>query len=328
MSKTIQRFIRALAFVALFTLPLLPTQQATAFVLGDASDYAILFEGGGGNTLQITNVTTNTAGSGAGQGGGIGNIGVGNTGQATDSGPSFISGRIDFSAPNTGQFSNNNAGNTFIGGSSTPSDNYNVAAVTSALNTINALNTALGNVNGTNVSVNGNTTINGSAGTLGSGVGFTNAEFFDVTSFSLNNGQNLTINGDGHDVVFNFTASTNFHGNVILTGGLTADNVIFNFVGGSGLQNGPTLSINNGGGSPSHPDYLSQGIFLDPNGVISVTNSNVLGRVFGGDTHDFQYVSGSNITAPGGQVPEPGATVLLMGLGLAFLAGAKKKFSP
>ncbi len=79
-----------------FVLP----QAATAgFTLGpDASQYALLFEGGGGNTLQITNVTVN------------GNVGVGNTGQATDSGPSTINGRIDFSAANTGQFSNNNAG--------------------------------------------------------------------------------------------------------------------------------------------------------------------------------------------------------------------------
>jgi len=56
-----------------------------AFILGGGEDYAILFEGAGGNTLQVTNVTIN------------GNVGVGNTGQMTDSGPSTISGRIDFS---------------------------------------------------------------------------------------------------------------------------------------------------------------------------------------------------------------------------------------
>jgi hypothetical protein len=270
-----QRFIRTLALTALFAIPLLPLQRAMAdFMLGDSSDYAILFEGAGGNTLQITNVTTNTAGSGAGQGGGIGNIGVGNTGQATDSGPSFVNGRIDFSAPNTGQFSNNNAGNTFVGGSHTPSDHYNVAAVTSALNTINALNTTLGNLSGTNLAVNGNMTVNANAGMFSaSGTSYTNVSVFNVTSFSLNNGQNLTINGDGtHSVVLNFTMSTNFHGNVVLTGGLTPDQILFNFVGGNNLTGGPTLDLNNGGGSPSHPDYLSQGIFLDPNGVVSVTH--------------------------------------------------------
>jgi hypothetical protein len=44
---------------------------------------------------------------------------------------------------------------------------------------------------------------------------------------------------------------------------------------------------------------LIQGVFLDPNGTISVTNADVFGRVFGGDTHDFQLVSGSNVTVPG-----------------------------
>ena len=75
-------------------------------------------------------------------------------------------------------------------------------------------------------------------------------------SFSLNNGQTLTINGDpnGDSVVLNFRGSTNFHGNVVLTGGLTPDNVIFNFVGGSTttFSGGPTLrTINTGPASPT-----------------------------------------------------------------------------
>jgi hypothetical protein len=85
---------------------------APAFALGAASNYAILFEGGGSNnTLSITNVTTNVTGSGPGQGGGIGNIGVGGAGKATVGGPSTVGGVIDFSASNTGQFSSNNPGN-------------------------------------------------------------------------------------------------------------------------------------------------------------------------------------------------------------------------
>jgi hypothetical protein len=184
----------------------LGSSTRAGFVIGsDAANYALLFEGGGGNTLQITNVTTNTSGSGAGQGGGVGNIGVGNTGQAKVSGPSTINGSIDFSAANTGQFANNNGSNIITGGV-----NFNVAAVTNALNTVNALNSALSGVSGTPISISGNTTINASTGVLASGSGFTNVEVFNVTSFSLNNGQTLTINGDGHDVVFNFTSSTNF----------------------------------------------------------------------------------------------------------------------
>jgi hypothetical protein len=54
--------------------------------------------------------------------------------------------------------------------------------------------------------------------------------------------------------------------------------------------------------------------------VVSVTNSNVLGRVFGGDSHDFQYVSGSNVTAPI-SVPEPSKLVALSAMSLVGLGG-------
>ena len=76
------------------------------FSLGAASNYAILFEGGGSNnSLQVTNVTTNVTGTGPGQGGGIGNIGVGNAGKVSRRWPwSTINGNLDFSASNTGQF--------------------------------------------------------------------------------------------------------------------------------------------------------------------------------------------------------------------------------
>ena len=289
----------ALAVGSLLLAAVTSNASAGSIDLGAAQDYAILFEGGGLNTLQITNVTTNTAGTGAGQGGGVGNIGVGGTGIATVSGPSTIGGRIDFSASNTGQFSSNNKNNV-INGARPGTANFGVSAVSSALTTVNALNITLAALSGTNASVNGNTTIDALTGLLSaSGTGYSNVRVFNMGSFSLNNGQNLTINGDanGDAVVLNFTSSTNFHGNVVLTGGLTPDQVLFNWVGGSKLTGGPTLDLNNGGGSPSNSTYLSQGIFLDPNGPISVTNSNVLGRIFGGDTHDFQYVSGSNVGA-------------------------------
>ena len=286
-----QRQLRALHLEE-FERRVLPT-----FTLGAAANYAILFEGGSTNalrsnsTLHIANSTTNVTGSGPSQGGGIGNIGVGSAGKSAADGGAVLNGRIDFSAANTGQFSNNGA-NVISGGV-----NYNVSAVTSALNTVNALNATLGALPGTSPTINGNTTINASNGGFSaSGPGYTNVRVFDITAFSLNNGQTLTINGDsnGDSVVFNFGGSTNFHGNVVLTGGLTPDKVIFNFVGGSNLTGGPTLDLNNGGGSTN----LTQGIFLDPNGKISVGSSNVLGRVFGGDSQDFQFNGLSNLTAP------------------------------
>ena len=80
--------------------------------------------------------------------------------------------------------------------------------MTSALSTVNALNTTLGALPGTGVTISGNTTINAINGTFSaSGTGYTNVRVFNVTSFSLNNGQTLTINGDpnGDSVVFNVT---------------------------------------------------------------------------------------------------------------------------
>jgi hypothetical protein len=56
--------------------------------------------------------------------------------------------------------------------------------------------------------------------------------------------------------------------------------------------------------------------------------SNVLGRVFGGDSRDFQYVSGSNITAPmTTAVPAPPALVLALGgaVPLAFLGWLRRR---
>jgi hypothetical protein len=52
---------------------------------------------------------------------------------------------------------------------------------------------------------------------------------------------------------------------------------------------------------------LVQGVFLDPNGPVSVTNTNIEGQVFGGDSHDFQYVSGSVIDIPPEPLPGPTA---------------------
>jgi uncharacterized repeat protein (TIGR01451 family) len=254
-----------------------------SFTLGAAGNYALLYEGTGGHTFHYTNSFSNTTGSGFSQGGGIGNVGIGGTGQVSLSGPGTMTGNLDLSAANTGQVTG--GGITITGAT-----NYSVSAVTSALNTVNALNTTLGALPGTNVTISGNTTINAINGTFSaSGSGYTNVRVFNVTSFSLNNGQAITINGDanGDSVVLNFTSNTNFHGDVILTGGLTPDNVIFNFVG--------NVSLDLNDGNPS--SNAIRGIFLDPNGTISTSKSNVLGRVFGGDSSDFQWVQ-SNITAP------------------------------
>ena len=70
----------------LFAAFVLPQAARAGFVLGAASNFAVLYEGNGNNTLQITNITVNF------------NVGVGGVGKLTDSGPSTVNGNIDFSA--------------------------------------------------------------------------------------------------------------------------------------------------------------------------------------------------------------------------------------
>jgi PEP-CTERM motif-containing protein len=296
------RCTSALAALLMMVLAV-PSASANSVDIGLAANYGLLFEGAGGNTLQITNVTVN------------GNIGVGMTGKATDSGPSTINGRLDFSASNTSQFSNNNASNVITGGV-----NYGVGVVTMALSTVNSLNTMLGSEAGTSININGNTTINASAGILDAN----GDRVFTVTGFNTTNSNILTINGDaaGDNVVLNFKGlSANFNNQVKLVG-ISSDQVLYNFVGGSNLTGGPALQINdnlsNNTPNCSLGQFCVQGIFLDPNGKISVTNANLVGRVFGGDTQDFQYVSGSKVTAPTTFTPEP-ASLVLLGTGILAL---------
>ena len=252
---------------------------STNTALGAAGNYTVLYEGTGGHNLQVTNVTIN------------GNVGVGGTGKVQFSGPGTIAGRLDFSAASSGQFSNNNGSN--VGPTSV---NYNVAAVTTALNTVSTLNHSLAGL-GNKLTINGNQTINASAGQLDTVNGVT-YRVFNVTSYSENDGKLLTINGDGSGdpVVFNFgyNSNVNLGGDVALTGGLTPDQVLWNFT-----SSGKNISLNNN--ASSYRTLAFQGIILAPNDAISVVNSNLIGRVFGGNSSDMQIVSGDTITAPPSQ---------------------------
>jgi hypothetical protein len=303
-------FFLALATLSLGSLPAFADGWTST--AGGATSYGVLFTGAGANTLQVTNVTVN------------GNVGVGGTGLMTDSGPSTINGAVNFFASNTGQFSNNNVSDVITGGV-----NYGVSSVNTLLSTLESLNTTLGAEAGTAVGIGtgaGQTlSINAGSGTLDAN----GNRVFTVTSFNTTNGNKLIINGSATDfVVLNFSSSVNFNNQVQLTGGITPDHILYNFVGGSGLTGGPTLQINDNL-STNTPNctlgvYCVQGYFLDPNGAVSVVNANVLGGVWGGDTHDFQYVSGANVQTFV-SAPEPGSLVLLASGLLGFLLLGRPK---
>ncbi len=280
------------------------TAHANGFTLGDAANYGVLFQGGGGNDLNVNN-GPGIAGLAAN-----GNIGIGGNGSLQLSGPLTLNGNVDFAGAvsDNGPYSGNIVVNGVISGGH--------ANVQNDLNYLNSLSTTLGAEAGTVVTIGGNQTINISAGTpdaLGNIV-------FTATTASFNNGQTLTINGDGiHNVVFNLSGAATFGGHIVLTGGLTSDQVLFNVHGGNDttLSGGPTLSINNNG------DTLT-GTFLDPNGQVSIVHSILDGRIFGGDSHNEQIVSGAEINTP--SVPDSGSTLVLIGLALAGLGCVGRKF--
>lgn len=170
-----------------------PAARADLTPLGNASNYAVLYKGTGGHNLSITNVTIN------------GNVGVGGTGAVQFSGPGTINGQLDFSASSSGQYHNTNGSN--VGPSPV---NYNVANVTSDLSALGTLNTTLEGLTETNVAISGTQTINESAGQSVTSGGIT-YRVFNVTSYSVGNGNVVTINGDGsgNPVVLNFAFNSN-----------------------------------------------------------------------------------------------------------------------
>jgi len=289
-NMTTVRRLSAIAGVTLSTAMLLlttllaPEARADGFSLGGAANYAVLYEGTGGHNLSISNVTVN------------GNVGVGGSGVVQFSGPGTISGELDFSAGNTGQYHNTNGSN--VGPTSV---NFSVAAVTSDLSLVNSLSTSLGAEAGTSIVINGNQTINASSGKLDAA----GNEVFTVTSYTEGNGNVLTINGNGHNVVLNLAVSGNpqLGGDVILTGGLSDGQVLWNYTGTN------NLSLNNNASSFPLPDAF-MGIILAPHAAISLVNANLDGNVYGGDSSDMQIVSGTTINQAI-TTPEPSSLALL-----------------
>jgi choice-of-anchor A domain-containing protein len=92
---------------------------------------------------------------------------------------------------------------------------------------------------------------------------------FNISSFSLSSG-NLTLSGSANDeFVFNIYGGTMSlsQASVVLSGGLTASDVIFNYVGSGGT--GPVMAKNSN----------LTGIILASQNTVTVTSSNVTGAV-------------------------------------------------
>jgi hypothetical protein len=279
MSRFTRSFLLGGAAILSVAMPAISPARAATFVIsGDATNFAVLFEGNGGKQLQTNNSNI------------TGNIGIGGTGAFAPaggcSGPCTINGTVEFSAANTGQYGTN-GGTTVTGGAT-----YSNSNVSTDLTNLNTLSTTLGGQSGTSLAINtggsgGSQTVNAASGTLHSGL-----EVFTLSSLQFNNGTTLFINGDaaGDSVVFNMNLNAQFGGTIVLSG-LSPDQVLFNIIGGSALTGGPNLQDNTNGAT-------LVGDFLDPNGTIQINHSVLNGRLFGGDTSNMSIVSGVTLNAP------------------------------
>jgi hypothetical protein len=251
----------------------------------------------------------------------FGNVAIGDGGAfigSTADGPGTVTGTVEFAAPNTGQFLPD--GIVVTGGAT-----FGNANVQTDISNLNMTSQMLSSEPGFTQTISGGGSVNASSGTLDSA----GNRVFTATIGSFPAGTTFTINGDGtgtQTVVFNIggTGALSFDGSMVLTGGLTPDQVLFNFDGGDFETNsgGPDLTIDT---TPfAEPSILlaaatppnaqtTTGTFFDPNGSIGVLDSIIDGRVFGAPT-DFT-ITDSTIVSPASSVPEP-ASLTLLGAGL------------
>lgn len=228
------------------------------------------------------------------------------------SGAASFSGITGFSSPNPIPFGAHavSGGGTFTGALSA-----NDSVVAAALKAMNSYSQMLGGEAGTALgSLTSSMTILASNGILDAN----GNRVFNTTNVNLNNATVLTINGSASDyLVVNVNDSNPaFNGQIVLTGGITSDHVIFNMYGGNYTKHtgGPTLTISTNG-------QTTTGIFLDPNGGMQLNHSVLNGRFFGGDTTNQQIVSGAYINAPEGPMAPAPAGVVLAGLGFVTVGG-------
>jgi hypothetical protein len=132
-----------------------------------------------------------------------------------------------------------------------------------------------------------------------------------LSSVNLGGSSVLTLSGSAADVFYVNVAGTFDTGGtsaIMLTGGLTADHVLFNITGSGGGAN--LVHIAGTGGA--------SGVFLAPDRPFTLTATTLDGRIFDGQQILIQ--SGASVQGPQTAVPLPGTATA--GLGLLGLTAA------
>jgi hypothetical protein len=159
-------------------------------------------------------------------------------------------------------------------------------------------------------SINGTTTINGSAG----------LNVANLSGIKLGNGQSLTLNGPaGSQFVLNSPNMVLNSGQINLTGGITPSDVVFNLTGtGNNLQT--SGGLNN--------ESVINGTVLDANGSVAMAPGLINGELIAGG-QSIHLVSGSSVNSPPPppRVPEPASALLMTlgGLGMAALVRRSRR---
>jgi hypothetical protein len=155
--------------------------------------------------------------------------------------------------------------------------------------------------------INGTSTISSTGGT----------NVIVLNSVNLGNGQTLTLHGSATDQ-FIINVSGNFvlnSGKILLTGGLTPDDVVFNIT-----SSGNAVSTSGGLGNES----IINGIVLAPNSGIAMAPGLIIGELIAGGA-TVHLVSGASVdTSPAAAVPEP-STDALIGAGLLVVGCFARK---
>jgi hypothetical protein len=294
------KMLSLFAAVPILFAVMAPQAQA-GFSLGQGANFAVLVE----PDLHNFNLTSDS--------GVTGNVGIGSPINAVQLSSGTITGNLDFSgaAP---------SGGPAYGGTVTGTEMTSDSNVTSALSTVNSLSSTLGAESGTALTISGGgQTIDATSGTCDTGVGNCTSGggnyVFSVSASHFNPGGGsggITINGTASQYVVinidNGTTNESINGAISLSGGITADHVLFNFVGTGGELGGAAN------------DKVANGVFLAPDMKVNLNSVTIDGRLFGGGStssnNDFAIVSNAYVHAPGGTVPEP-TSILLLGAVLA-----------